>query len=96
MKKLDLIWQTGSWQRSERHFHYACEIVRNGMIGKIKRVEVLEGIKEGDRVVTSANFLLDADSKLASAVSMQEMMGRIGMADWQMRGAYEKKMEDMK
>jgi Cu(I)/Ag(I) efflux system membrane fusion protein len=60
------------------------------------RVEVLEGIKEGDRVVTSANFLLDAESKLASAGSMQEMMGRIGMADWQMRGAYEKKMDDMK
>ena len=60
------------------------------------RVEVLDGIKEGDRVVTSANFLLDADSKLASAGSMQEMMGRIGMADWQMRGAYEKKMDGMK
>ena len=59
------------------------------------RVEVLEGIKEGDQVVTSANFLLDAESKLASAGSMQEMMGRIGMADWQMRGAYEKKMQDM-
>ena len=58
-------------------------------------VEVLEGIKEGDRVVTSANFLLDADSKLASAGNMQEMMGRIGMADWQMRGAYEKKMQGM-
>ena len=59
------------------------------------RVEVLEGIKEGDRVVTSANFLLDADSKLASAGSMQAMMGRVGMADWQMRGAYETKMEGM-
>jgi Cu(I)/Ag(I) efflux system membrane fusion protein len=59
------------------------------------RVEVLEGIKEGDRVVTSANFLLDADSKLASAGSMQAMMGQLGMADWQMRGAYEKKMEGM-
>jgi predicted dehydrogenase len=34
------IWQTGSWQRSEKHFHYAAEIVRNGLIGKIKRVEV--------------------------------------------------------
>src|SRR5437867_5551491 len=46
-------------------------------------VEVLEGIKEGDRVVTSANFLLDAESKLASAGGMQAMMGQIGMADWQ-------------
>lgn len=59
------------------------------------RVEVLEGLKEGDRIVTSANFLIDADSKLASAGSMQAMMGRVGMADWQMRGAYEKKMEGM-
>lgn len=58
-------------------------------------VEVLEGLKEGDRIVTSANFLLDAESKLVSASSMQAMMGRIGMADWQMRGAYEGKMEDM-
>ncbi len=59
-------------------------------------VEVMEGLKEGDRIVTSANFLLDAESKLASASSMQGMMGRIGMADWQMRGAHEGKMEGMK
>src|SRR5437870_8169830 len=59
-------------------------------------VEVLEGIKEGDLVVTSANFLLDAESKLASAGGMQAMMGQIGMADWQMRGAHEAKMEGMK
>ena len=58
-------------------------------------VEVLEGIKEGDRIVTSANFLLDAESKLTSASSMQSMMGRIGMGDWQMRGAHEGKMEGM-
>src|SRR3989449_5543151 len=55
-------------------------------------VEVLEGIKEGDLVVTSANFLLDAESKLASAGGMQAMMGQIGMADWQMRGSHEAKM----
>ena len=58
-------------------------------------VEVLEGLTAGDRIVTSANFLLDAESKLASASSMQAMMGRIGMADWQMRGAHEGKMEGM-
>jgi len=34
------IWQTGSWQRSEANFHKAAEIVRNGMIGKIKHIEV--------------------------------------------------------
>jgi Cu(I)/Ag(I) efflux system membrane fusion protein len=58
-------------------------------------VEVIEGLKAGDRVATSANFLLDAESKLTSASSMQAMMGRIGMADWQMRGAHEAKMEGM-
>jgi predicted dehydrogenase len=34
------IWQTGSWQRSENKFHKAAEIVRNGLIGKVTRVEV--------------------------------------------------------
>jgi predicted dehydrogenase len=34
------VWQTGSWQRSTANFHYASEIVRNGLIGKITRVEV--------------------------------------------------------
>ncbi|MBL8226926.1 MAG: Gfo/Idh/MocA family oxidoreductase [Bryobacterales bacterium] len=34
------IWQTGSWQRSLSSFRFACELVRNGRIGKVKRVEV--------------------------------------------------------
>jgi len=34
------IWQTGSWQRSQQHFRHACELVRNGRVGKIYRVEV--------------------------------------------------------
>ncbi|MFQ6035866.1 MAG: Gfo/Idh/MocA family protein [Sedimentisphaerales bacterium] len=34
------IWQTGSWQRSVWNFHRACELVRNGRIGKVHKVEV--------------------------------------------------------
>jgi predicted dehydrogenase len=34
------IWQTGSWQRSVRDFRHACELVRNGRIGKVHKVEV--------------------------------------------------------
>lgn len=34
------IWQTGSWQRSLANFRKACEIVRNGLIGRVTRVEV--------------------------------------------------------
>jgi predicted dehydrogenase len=35
-----IIWQTGSWQRSQASFHKAAEIVRNGLIGEVQRVEV--------------------------------------------------------
>lgn len=34
------VWQTGSQQRSTGNFHRACELVRNGRIGKVTRVEV--------------------------------------------------------
>ena len=37
-------------------------------------VEVLEGVKEGDHIVTSANFLIDSESQLKSAVR-----GMVGM-----------------
>ncbi len=39
-KKNNRIWQTGSWQRSQSDFRIACELVRNGRIGKVVRVEV--------------------------------------------------------
>ena len=40
IQKNKLIWQTGSWQRSQAPFRKAAEIVRNGLIGKVTRVEV--------------------------------------------------------
>jgi predicted dehydrogenase len=40
VRKNKCIWQTGSWQRSQAPFRKAAEIVRNGLIGKIKTVEV--------------------------------------------------------
>ncbi len=40
VQKNKRIWQTGSWQRSERNFRKGAEIVRNGLIGKVTRVEV--------------------------------------------------------
>lgn len=41
----NIIWQTGSQQRSEANFHHAVELVRNGRIGKIDYVEV--GLPDG-------------------------------------------------
>jgi len=40
VERYGIVWQTGSQQRSGRDFHRACELVRNGRIGKIQKVEV--------------------------------------------------------
>ena len=45
VKENGTIWQTGSWQRSRRNFHRGVELVRNGRIGKLKKVEV--GLPKG-------------------------------------------------
>ncbi|HYG23490.1 MAG TPA: Gfo/Idh/MocA family oxidoreductase [Verrucomicrobiae bacterium] len=39
-QKNNIIWQTGSWQRSQALFRKAAEIVRSGLIGRVHRVEV--------------------------------------------------------
>ncbi len=39
VRKHGRVFQTGSMQRSSREFRIACELVRNGAIGKISRVE---------------------------------------------------------
>ncbi len=46
VQRYGVIWQTGSWQRSVKHFHQAAERVRNGRIGKVEYVEV--GLPDGN------------------------------------------------
>jgi len=43
VRKHDVIFQTGSMQRSWKNFRHACELVRNGYIGEIKEVLVSVG-----------------------------------------------------
>ncbi|MBQ9430509.1 MAG: Gfo/Idh/MocA family oxidoreductase [Kiritimatiellae bacterium] len=43
-KKYHTVMQVGSWQRSNTQFHDVCELVRNGRIGKIAKVEVGIGL----------------------------------------------------
>ena len=40
------VFQTGTWQRSERKFQQACELARNGYLGKIHTVEVSAPCRE--------------------------------------------------
>jgi predicted dehydrogenase len=39
----DIVFQTGSQQRANSNFRYACELVRNGRIGKIVEVRISVG-----------------------------------------------------
>ncbi|MCJ7447016.1 MAG: Gfo/Idh/MocA family oxidoreductase [Bacteroidales bacterium] len=47
VKKNNIIWQTGSWQRSLPNFHKGAELAINGRAGKIKYIEV--GLPDGGR-----------------------------------------------
>ena len=43
VRKNNRVFQTGSMQRSSKEFRVACELVRNGVVGQIKNVEVAVG-----------------------------------------------------
>ncbi len=47
VKKNNIIWQTGSWQRSLFNFRRGAELAINGRVGKIKYIEV--GLPDGNR-----------------------------------------------
>lgn len=53
--------------------------VKIGPLGFGNRFQVLEGLSAGDQVVTSANFLIDSESRLEAGAS--SMAGMPGMAD---------------
>jgi predicted dehydrogenase len=78
------IWQTGSWQRSVATFHKAAEIVRNGLIGTVKRVEVGLPGGQGKRDIEDKDMLpstpppeLDYDTWIGPSKMMPYIRGRV-------------------
>lgn len=53
-KKNDIVFQVGSMQRSDRRMKQACELVRNGYLGKIKHINV--GLPDGGHAKFSTDF----------------------------------------
>ncbi len=43
-RRYDRVFQTGTQQRSDYRFRWACELVQNGKLGKIDRVHVVTGV----------------------------------------------------
>src|SRR6185436_10559834 len=86
VEKNKCIWQTGSWQRSEANFHKAAEIVRNGLIGKVKHVEVglpsghndFKGTKD-KMAVTEPPPELDYETWVGPSKWMPYIEGRLHM-----------------
>ena len=80
------IWQTGSWQRSVANFHHGCELVRNGRIGKVTRVEVglPTGGSTGNPPVSEPPEGLDWDFWLGPALwrPFRKYGGRAPHWDW--------------
>lgn len=86
VQKNNRIWQTGSWQRSRANFHKGAEIVRNGLIGKVTRVEVglpaghTDFKKTGDKMqVTQPPPELDYDFWIGPSQMMPYIEGRLHM-----------------
>lgn len=49
VQKNNIIWQTGSWQRSVAKFHKSAELVFNGRLGKVDHAEV--GLPDGIKLI---------------------------------------------
>ena len=88
VKKYGRVWQTGSQQRSGAEFRRAVELVRNGRLGKIVRVEVgLPGGGRGRRA--------DANAKIPEGLNWDMWLGPApqrpfqGVYDWDWRWVLE-------
>ena len=72
------ILQTGTQQRSDNKFHLACELVRNGRIGKLQKVNVFvpAGLREGPFKPAPIPETLDWDFWLGQAPKVEYLKER--------------------
>jgi predicted dehydrogenase len=92
VKKHERIWQTGSQQRSEFNFHRGAELVRNGIIGKVKEVEVglpqgRSGHAKGADKITDPPANLDYDLWCGPSPKLPYMAKRVHF-DWRWNLAF--------
>jgi predicted dehydrogenase len=84
IKQHGRVWQTGSWQRSSGEMRRAVELVRNGRIGKVVRVEV--GLPGGGRGKKA-----DPNAKIPDGLDWDLWVGPapwqpfMGIYDWDWR-----------
>jgi predicted dehydrogenase len=76
VKKNNIVWQTGSWQRSLENFRRGAELAINGRAGKVTRIEV--GLPDGGRgvgtpPVTEIPAELDWEMWLGPAPKVQQV-----------------------
>jgi predicted dehydrogenase len=73
-----VIFQTGTQQRSSQRFHLACELVRNGRIGKLKQVDVFvpAGVRGGPFKTAPVPPVLNWDFWLGQAPKVDYMKER--------------------
>lgn len=100
VRKNKVILQTGSMQRSSVYFRKACEVVRNGMIGKLQTIEVVvptdSGRGKSDSMPIPAN--LNYDMWLGSAPDAPYTQDRVhpqngyGRPGWLQIEAYSRGM----
>jgi len=74
VKQNGIIWQMGSWQRSEPTFHKAAEIVRNGLIGTVTHVEVGLPAGHGDFGGVGKEALAKLAANGVTATSLTEVL----------------------
>ncbi|MGQ9808197.1 MAG: Gfo/Idh/MocA family protein [Armatimonadota bacterium] len=80
VRRYGRVFQVGSQQRSDRNFRFACELVRNGKIGKLHTVRTGfgRGPEGGDPAITAPPDGLDWDFYVGPAPMTPFQKGRFG------------------